>query len=154
MYWVLLCLTSGTDLQKSWIVLKSLFLCNKVLSSVCLSVCLPVVSVCGIYENFSLMFSCCTLCVCVCHCVPFFCGLFLQCFFESFFLTAFICFLLSFFVLSEPFFFSSLISSLFLLKLKCNPFVYVLLFHARQTHHLHCLYFSERTVSVHNVKPI
>ena len=32
MYWVLLCLTSGTDLQKSRHVLKSLSLCNKVLS--------------------------------------------------------------------------------------------------------------------------
>ena len=32
MYWVLLCLSSGTDLQKSRHVLKSLSLCNKVLS--------------------------------------------------------------------------------------------------------------------------
>ena len=32
MYWVLLCLSSGTDLKKSRHVLKSLSLCNKVLS--------------------------------------------------------------------------------------------------------------------------
>ena len=32
MYWVFLCLSSGTDLQKSRHVLKSLILCNKVLS--------------------------------------------------------------------------------------------------------------------------
>ena len=37
MYWVLLCLSSGTDLQKSRHVLKSFSLCNKVLSYLILS---------------------------------------------------------------------------------------------------------------------
>ena len=49
MYWVLLCLSSGTDLQKSWLMLESLSLCNKVLS---LSPSLPL-----------------SHCVCVCVCV-------------------------------------------------------------------------------------
>ena len=40
MYWVLLCLSSGTDLQKSRHVLKSLSLCNKVLSYLILSLSL------------------------------------------------------------------------------------------------------------------
>ena len=40
MYWVLLCLSSGTDLKKSRYVLKSLSLCNKVLSYLILSLSL------------------------------------------------------------------------------------------------------------------
>ena len=39
---MLLCLSSGTDLQKSRHVLKSLSLCNKVLSYLILSLSLPL----------------------------------------------------------------------------------------------------------------
>ena len=68
MYWVLLCLSSGTDLQKSRHVLKSLSLCNKVLSylsylsllslslffSIPLSPCLPRLPVSQLSLSLSL----------------------------------------------------------------------------------------------------
>ena len=75
MYWVLLCLSSGTDLKKSRYVLKSLSLCNKVLSYLILSLSLcphPL----SLSHSFSFCLSVCTsvsvslpLCLSLCLCL-------------------------------------------------------------------------------------
>ena len=61
MYWVLLCLSSGTDLKKSRHVLKSLSLCNKVLSYLILSLSLCVV-LCCIVLCCAVLLRCVMLC--------------------------------------------------------------------------------------------
>ena len=53
---MLLCLSSGTDLQKSRHVLKSLSLCNKVLSYISLSQVFVVVAIHGlVYYNKKIL---------------------------------------------------------------------------------------------------
>ena len=153
MYWVLFCVWHRGQICKEAESCLNLYPCVVKYYLICLSVC-------GIYENFSLMFSCCTICVlCVSLCAIF--CLFLQCvfwvfflFFNCLYLHTFVFFVLLFLFLCWAFFYFYFLNfffflSLFLLKLKCSPFTYVLLVHARQTHHWHCLYFSEQTVSVH-----